>query len=684
MVITPSSTVTFCKQVDIVPGETQIAFKTPQEQSTYFEGKSYYTYNDTTMVRKDGTLRVGVSQDFSPEDALDCNYLYFVNRAWGNKTFYGFITDVEYLNNDTMSISWVLDIFQSWMFQLEFDDMTIEREHMNAEDYQASIDNPYNPDLFMNRTAEQLPIGHDSEKPCYEIGLNGEDGVFIGERLCNELGITNRAGVLIAFCDMNLAAKDSAYTTQADKPGYKLFQILEGADRFSNMASFSVLSPATYAYFHNNFTPTITSRYVYDNTVWGQMIPGAGSRIQAPINYFFVDGGLTPQADIDGSTEQVSEILNWFATQGLQDSIIGMYPITTGMALFSGASYGAPFTVGLPTASFQDVHNTKLDLYPFTYYRLIAPNGDVKELRIEDFKDAQDSDSYCNLCVNMDIVGTPSLTVAPSAYRMTGMSPHDLPADANVMEALVFTQFPTLPYVIDGWKSQQAAIANDLIANRTTLTQYEMGQEQIGIYKSYLDSIFGSGTEAFGGAESISLGNSLGYAQLFKGGADAILGVQGGGLRQDALNLKANMLDDAAKVFTGNEDNAVYDNFKFTKPAYAQNQYYMSNGNGLSNFQHMSFSDVIFMRVSLNPSILEKYDQYFDRYGLASGRIGIPYICNYIQNQSGASLLPHWTDDNTTFVKTANCTCKGVPKPVMDAVNAMFNSGVRFLKGDTL
>lgn len=677
MIIRPNSNITLYSGVDIVPGEQHLAFSNENQRNSYFQSHIAAQINDAQMVRKDGTLRLDTN-DISPATAFSCNYLSFVNPSWGNKTFYGFIVDVDYLNNETIVVKWTLDEFESWRFDVVYQNMTIERQQVSQADYEK---NPYDPSILEYRTAESLPVGKDIEKKYYDIPY---DAVFLGEELCSHLGVNNTLGALFAFCDMDLNAKDSGYSGAASgKPSAKLYQYLTGITGINSSVSFSVMSPYLYKYFtdagYRGF-----SRWNYDTSTWGEMMPMGSNRIIAPITYVYIEGAIAPTSESSDAEEYLADLLQWFVQNNLIESIIGIYPMTTGMALYSGAHNSNPFYVGIATAAGDRVRNKKLDLFPYTYYRLVAPNGDIKELKIENFHDAQVGATHCKVVAAFDMVDSPQLVVAPMNYEIDGISPHLTTANANTLESLVFSQFPTLPYTISGWESQRAAIANSIIANNTTEYGITQELEQLDVYKQYASAItsFGEAAGSTAGAGAGGLGSQLlgALTSIFSAGSSGVMTGAGGSVRQELLNNRWAQSEEAYDVALGKQDTAIDNNFKYAKSAYAQNKYFRSNGVGMSNFMDIAFCDVLFMRVKMQDEILEKYDEYFDRYGYASGAIGIPYVIRYMCGQTGPENSPVWAPDNTTYVKTVNCIVKNVPLPAAEAIAQMFNSGIRFFR----
>lgn len=77
-----------------------IYFDSKEKQTAYFASKTKYTFTNMTYQRKERRLVVKQVAD----NMFDCNYLMFQNSAYGNKWFYAFITNVEWLNNETAAI----------------------------------------------------------------------------------------------------------------------------------------------------------------------------------------------------------------------------------------------------------------------------------------------------------------------------------------------------------------------------------------------------------------------------------------------------------------------------------------------------------------------------------------------------------------------------------------------------
>ena len=141
----------------------------------------------------------------------------------------------------------------------------------------------------------------------------------------------------------------------------------------------------------------------------------------------------------------------------------------------------------------------------------------------------------------------------------------------------------------------------------------------------------------------------------------------------------------AGSALAGSNANAITQNMRLTRPAYAANQYHPNNGDGMINFDKMSYIDIVYMRVTLNPQILQMYDRWFQNYGYTSGRCGIPRVIKFTQGSSSDAELPHWeTIDGKlcTYIKTMDCKVTSAMLPVEEAIKSMFDNGVRMIKGN--
>lgn len=130
MYIAPNSTIRILHNVTIDNTyQHTIHFNSSNEQASYFAGLSKYTVANYTYQRKERILRVGILAD----NLYDCNYIMFQNTSFGNKWFYAFITNVEYVNNEASNITFELDVMQTWYFDYTVRPSFVEREHVASD-----------------------------------------------------------------------------------------------------------------------------------------------------------------------------------------------------------------------------------------------------------------------------------------------------------------------------------------------------------------------------------------------------------------------------------------------------------------------------------------------------------------------------------------------------------------------
>lgn len=85
-----------------------------------------YTLTEQSYQRwKRDYIRVAMKCDL----LYDCNYLIFQNTAYGNKWFYAFLDEPEYVNDNCSEIHYTIDVMQTWLFDIDVPPCFVEREH---------------------------------------------------------------------------------------------------------------------------------------------------------------------------------------------------------------------------------------------------------------------------------------------------------------------------------------------------------------------------------------------------------------------------------------------------------------------------------------------------------------------------------------------------------------------------
>lgn len=127
MYIAPNSTVYLLTGVPCDKSYVHtLYFENKNEQYTYFYGKRVKTFTNVSYQRHS---KNSIRLECLADDIYNVNYLMFQNTAYGNKWFYAFINNVEYINNVTTEITYTIDVMQTWYFDYTLGACFVEREH---------------------------------------------------------------------------------------------------------------------------------------------------------------------------------------------------------------------------------------------------------------------------------------------------------------------------------------------------------------------------------------------------------------------------------------------------------------------------------------------------------------------------------------------------------------------------
>lgn len=109
-------------------------FETYAERTQYLETKQVAGFPTCSIVHN-GRIRVTGQIN----DMINCNYMSFKNFGAGYpenlRTFYCFITSVDYVNINTVEIQYEIDWIQSYLFDFKYGECFVEREHVNDDTF---------------------------------------------------------------------------------------------------------------------------------------------------------------------------------------------------------------------------------------------------------------------------------------------------------------------------------------------------------------------------------------------------------------------------------------------------------------------------------------------------------------------------------------------------------------------
>ena len=127
MIVTPQSRLCIMRGIPWTNDYKHTRYFTSEsQQNTYMTGMVVREFFNFTYIREQNVIRVPASAD----DLYNCNYLRYMNETFGTKWFYAFITSVKYINPETAEISFEIDYFQTWWFDVNLGHCYVEREHV--------------------------------------------------------------------------------------------------------------------------------------------------------------------------------------------------------------------------------------------------------------------------------------------------------------------------------------------------------------------------------------------------------------------------------------------------------------------------------------------------------------------------------------------------------------------------
>lgn len=127
--ITPNTNIRLLKVPFEIARKNQLTFASLTAQTNYFLSLPHLEYDNTTYQRQNNVIRFEAPID----DIRTYNYVMYKNESYSNKWFYAYITNMEYKNDNTTDITIQLDVFQTWQFNIVYNTMFVEREHVNDD-----------------------------------------------------------------------------------------------------------------------------------------------------------------------------------------------------------------------------------------------------------------------------------------------------------------------------------------------------------------------------------------------------------------------------------------------------------------------------------------------------------------------------------------------------------------------
>ena len=681
-----NSTVKLYHIPEITAGHFPV-FSSVANQTTFFNNRKIAEIPNCKIIKDQGIIKVNVDKDLYNQ----VNYISFINPDFRNRCVYGYVSSPpKYVNNKLAIISYSEDPLQTYLDQILDgtihcigEDTVIDREHASQQHHTAAESNPYNSDLWELDTAETLPVNTDLETYDYNFYSYADNGAtdpsFIADydacKLFPEavtLSYQNYIHIIwVAQIDFDdLDAEDASHPART-----KWDEFLTNAGNYDY----------GFAIGFDGLVKSISNKYNNLTT------SNAGL-----INYYNSTCAILalPSSADTQSEYNIDNLIMYLTKWGCVSQIVNLVVTPSGIlkgAFKNKTSLGALDNLELNVPQL-DVRNKKLMRYPYSYIRLITPAGDKKELRYEYFRDVRLGGDTFKMAICTDIVSGITLIAAPVKYRYNLTSSMVESGYVDSENMIKFSQIPTAPYNIDSFLAQMSAVAQERCRNNTIIAQQnriaDNAQLMLQNSSEYqaLDTAERATAHAQGIAASLATINPAGVLaegkQIMEEGAERAARQ----MRGSSFEMENELQQTAGNLLGG--DNAAfasaYINYAHTRPAYASADYKAPTGAGFEHFSSYGWLNIALQKVKLRTRILSIYDDFFEAFGYTSGRTGLPFIFSYLTGSSSAAELPHWNEHGETYIKTSTIHIAGGYEYVNKYLEAMFNSGVHFIKGDDI
>lgn len=201
-----------------------VPFENDYKNVLYYTSKSQQTsvmnsfvvksYTGFTYIRKDAQMRrdyIMVPEHI--DNLYNCNYVMYLNSNYTDKWFYGFITKMEYLNDNNTAIWFETDVYNTWCFDVTIKPSFIEREHTRDDT------------VGINTQPENFELGEYKCQQWYQDStLNSSDVIVMGVTTNpkgNKFNDIRYGGVYsgVIYIYGDTAAKIGTYLYHYDKAG---------------------------------------------------------------------------------------------------------------------------------------------------------------------------------------------------------------------------------------------------------------------------------------------------------------------------------------------------------------------------------------------------------------------------------------------------------------------------------
>lgn len=695
--IVPNSTIKVFRRSNTGP----IPFDVNYENTCYFPNaaaqESYMNAFNPIIIDANsyqrvnsGVIKISTGINDNNIDALyNANYMAFKNTSFENKWFYCFVDRTEYLNNNTVTMWYHLDVIQTYMFDWRLNQCLIEREHtvtdrfgehtlpegletgpyrsIPAAVYLQVPDAPDGEVYMFNRFEYQRAIILATTLDVNEMITGNEEysyGVIVPGAAGVGGGGEYYSGVRYTAFRLNSEASQGIYRITFSGNFVAGDRILVD-DVMTTLTAAQVTNAASVAaavatnvtsnsehYFATHAQSGYAFIDLYERPAWlGYGYPNVQSNS--------VQGAFYVEVITPGSSGELEEVhkLNQFlqqaTTKAKSDAIIGLFMMPyefypkTDDELNNGVAplnmrVAFPTFIGSPLASDGYVpRNKKLFCSPYNEMYVTNNTGNEAQYRFEDFSNPHVRDS-CMFSIWGNLSMNPGMYCAPMFYNGNGYMA------GAIDDELIVTGFPMCSYAIDSYKAWLAQNAGMIGATAGSL---------VAGWATFIGSAVATGgtNVAFQGA-NIGAGVPTGQLQL-PGTVDARANTGHSFSNAQPATPGMGLIGGTLGAL-----GTLYDHSRRPPQSHGAN-----NGNLAYQAGQLTFS---WYYKQIKPEYAKIIDKFFDMYGYKTNRVGVPNL----------AARPKYT-----YVKTIGCSIDGmIPGDYKSQIEAIFDKGIRFWESNAV
>lgn len=620
----------------------QRIFRNKEARDSYFAAHLSKTFNELSYQR----LGQGFKIEATVDSVNNCNYVSFINRTSGVEgEIFAEITNKEYINNNTISITYQVNWWITLMFDIKVNPGIVEREHLSQNDWILANANPYTSNIH------QL--------------LTPEDALPFDESMENLGSVDTPDGVV--FPEVSQIAEESK----------NVLMCVLGQTNLTNISfdSRSLVEEVTVGTWKGA-----------GGTYWGVGISSSGTISVKPMlqNIPSICSVFFMPYDTDTQISEWKWFFDCMAANDLVGNIMGLYYVPLYYAKNLEVNIDSPILPddGLTfnidhTKDTYAPRNPKLKRYPYHFVRVYSNNGQEKDYAYENFiENSYGSYTQNKFRAMFTLNGEPTVMLCPYLYKNTesGLAASWV-NNLNFNEAITFSDIPHIPYATDGYVTYLSNKARQTYAQNANIRDFITSPVKGMIAGSIAGSKFGGPYGALGGLVAGGLVPLVSKAFKAQAAGAAVRG------HSALLDNDASMSDRFIEGFALGEP---FD-MRSMMPADNINR---GSENGFNTYFKAPLRFTIRF-IQPKASISEVYDTYLDYFGYASGEVKVPNAINYVKDETNLDLLPHFAHigiDNVTYAK-ATITVEPTGKAPYEAasqIEEMFRAGVLFVTNEEI